>query len=252
MFLDAPNSTYVRTVTHRLRALLGDDLLAVYVVGSGSMGGFDPRKSDVDMAVLVRGTLSLQQKRQIAERLSHTALPCPVRKLELVVYRAETVAGPSPSLWWELNLNTGASIGVEASFDPGAEPGHWFVLDAAMAREHARALFGPPPQAMFGEIERDRVLKALVASLRWHRENDPEGVESVLNACRAWRWLEEKTWSPKSIAAAWARARVDDPTVIDAALAARTGDGTASLENDSVVRFVMSIERGVGGDLEGS
>lgn len=252
MFLDGPTSTYVRAVTQRLRGLLGEDLLAVYLVGSGSMGGFDSGESDVDLAVVVKRSLSLEQKRSIVRRLSHGALPCPVRKLELVVYGAEAVGGPSPSLRWELNLNAGATIGVEASFDPGTEPGHWFVLDVAMAREHARSLFGPSPQTVFGEIERDRVLKALAASLEWHRQNDRAGVQSALNACRAWRWLEEKTWSPKPLAAAWARARAGAPAAVDAALAARTDGGTSSLENDAVERFVTSVQRKVERALEGS
>ncbi|HEV8681406.1 MAG TPA: aminoglycoside adenylyltransferase domain-containing protein [Actinomycetota bacterium] len=242
MFLDGHTSTYVRTVTERLRSLFGEDLLGVYLVGSGSMGGFDPQKSDVDLAAVVSGSLSLEHKREAVRRLSHAALSCPVRKLELVVYGAQAVEGPSPSLRWELNLNTGAAVGVEASFDPGAEPGHWFVLDVAMAREQARALFGPPPQDVLGEIERGRVLRALLASLRWHRENDWEGVQSVLNACRAWRWLEEKTWSPKPVAAAWAHGRVDDPGLIDDALARGT-DGSSALDKDAVLRLVKNVER---------
>jgi hypothetical protein len=252
MFLDGPTSTYVRAVSERLRSLLGEDLLGVYLVGSGSMGGFDPQKSDVDVAAVVTRSLGLEQKRLVVGRLSHAALPCPVRKLELVVYGSEAVGGPSPSLRGLLNLNTGATVGVEASFDPGTEPGHWFVLDLAMARKHGWSLFGPPPQAVFGEIERIRVLKALVASLRWHRSNDREGIQSVLNACRAWRWVEEGTWSPKPAAAAWARARADDPGVIDAALAARAADGASSLENNAVERFVTSVERRVERALEGA
>jgi hypothetical protein len=251
MFLADSTFTYVRAVTDRLRSLLGEDLLGVYLIGSGSMGGFHPRKSDVDLAAVVNRSLSFEQKREVVRRLSHTALPCPVRTLELVVYGAEAVGGPSPNLRWELNLNAGPPVDVEASFDPGAEPGHWFVLDVAMAREHAWSVIGPPPEALFGEIERDRVLKALRASLRWHRENDGEGVQSVLNACRAWRWLEEKTWSPKPAAAAWAHARGDEPALIVATTRAGVAGGTLALEEGAVVRFVEDVERRVERALEG-
>ena len=252
MSLDDVTSRYVQAVVDRLRSLLGDGLRGVYLVGSGSMGGFDPRTSDVDLIAVVNGALSEAQKREVVERLSHTALPCPVRKLELVVYRPEALEGSSASLRWELNLNTGREVGVEASFDPSAEPGHWFVLDLAMAREHARPVFGPPPRLVFGGIHHDRVVRALMGSIQWHRSNDREGIQSVLNACRAWRWVEEGTWSPKPAAAAWARARANDPGVIDAALAARTADGTSSLENNAVERFVASVERRVERALEGA
>jgi hypothetical protein len=249
MFLDEATSIYVRAVVDLLRRLLGDSLLGVYLVGSGAMGGFDPRTSDVDLAAVVTRSPSTERKREVVRSLSHTALPCPVRKLELVVYGAKAAGGAAPK--WELNLNTGPAVGVEASYAPSAQPHHWFVLDVAMARKHARPLFGPPPQTVFGEVRRDSVLRALLGSIRWHRRNDPGGNQSVLNACRAWRWLEEGMWSSKPAAARWARARANDPAPIDAAVAARGADGTAAVDEKAVVRFVAEVERRVERALEG-
>ncbi|MGH2681637.1 MAG: aminoglycoside adenylyltransferase domain-containing protein [Actinomycetota bacterium] len=252
MILDPSTSAYVQAVVRQLRSLNGERLLGVYLLGSGSMGGFDPRKSDVDVAAVTTGRLDLEQKREIVRRLSHPSLHCPVRKLELVVYEAEAVRGTSPSLQWELNLNTGSEVGVRASYDPSVEPEHWFLLDAAMARDHARTMFGPPPQSVFGEIDRDRVLRALLGSLRWHRANDLDGVQSILNACRAWCWLEDGRWSPKPAAAGWARARAKDPGVVDAAVAARGGDGNFHLDGEAVLRFVADVEGRVEPALRGS
>jgi hypothetical protein len=249
--LDEATSAYIRGVVERLRGLLSDDLIGIYLVGSGSMGGFDPRTSDVDIAAVVTGPLTVDQKQRIVRRLAHPAFPCPVRKLELVVYGAEAVTGASPSLRWELNLNTGPEIGVAASLDPSAEPGHWFVLDVAMARTHARPLLGPPPDVVFGEIPQERVLRALLGSARWHRGNDPQGVQSVLNACRAWRWVEDAAWSPKLEAARWARVRTDDPAIIDAAVAARETNGARVLDPRTVERFVANVERRIERSLEG-
>ena len=164
--MDEATSAYIGAAAERLRGLLRDDLIGVYLMGSGSMGGFDPRTSDVDIAAVVTGPLTREHKQRIVRSLAHPAFPCPVRKLELVVYGAEAVTGPSPSLLWELNLNTGPEVGVEASFDPSTESGHWFVLDVAMARRHARPLLGPPPDVVFGDIPQDRVLRALLGSAR--------------------------------------------------------------------------------------
>jgi hypothetical protein len=249
--VDEAISAYIGAAAERLRGLLRDDLIGVYLVGSGSMGGFDRRTSDVDIAAVVSGPLTREQKQRIVRSLAHPAFPCPVRKLELVVYGAEAVTGPSPSLLWELNLNTGPEVRVEASFDPSTESGHWFVLDVAMARRHARPLLGPPPDEVFGEIPRDRVLQALLGSTRWHLRNDPQGVQSVLNACRAWRWVDDATWSPKPEAARWARLRTDDPDIIDAAVAARETDGARALDPKAVERFVTHVERRIQRSLEG-
>jgi hypothetical protein len=249
--LDQSAAAYVRDAEDRILGLLGEDLMGLYLIGSGAMGGFDPRASDVDIAAVVAGPLRAYQKQRIVDALSHPALPCPVRKLELVVYSAQAVAGPSPTLLWELNLNTGPEVGVDASFDPSTEPEHWFALDVAMAREHARALLGPPPGAVFGEIPRERVLRALLGSIAWHRRNDPQGAQSVLSACRAWRWVEDGTWSPKPEAARWARARTEDPALVEAALAAREGNRAESLDAQAVARFVTRVERHIRRSLGG-
>jgi hypothetical protein len=161
------------------------------------------------------------------------------------------VRAPSPTLLWELNLNTGPEVGVDASFDPSTEPEHWFVLDVAMAREHASPLLGPPPEEVFGDVPRERVLRALLGSTEWHLQNDPGGVQSVLSACRAWRWVEESTWSPKPEAARWARTRTEDPALIDAALAARETEGEGALYPRAVAHFVTQVERRIRRSLEG-
>jgi hypothetical protein len=251
MPLAAATDVYIRVAAERLRDLIGDDLIGVYLLGSGSLGGFDPRTSDIDIAAVVRRPLTQDQKQRIVRDLAHPTLPCPARKLELVVYGADAVTGPSPTLLWEVNLNTGPEVGVESSFDPSSEPEHWFVLDVAMARRHARPLLGAPPETVFGEIPQERVLRALLGSIAWHLRNDPRGVQGVLNACRAWRWAEEATWSPKPEAARWARARTEDPEVIDAALAARETEEAPAPDPHAVERFVSQVARRIERSLDG-
>ncbi len=59
--------------------------------------------------------------------------------------------------------------------DPNPGSGdHWYVIDLAIAREHGRALLGPPPSELIGEIPREEILAALDASDRWHAEHEAE------------------------------------------------------------------------------
>lgn len=239
--MDASISPYVHAVAQRLRSALGSDLVGVYLIGSGAMGGFDPHASDVDVVAVASRRLEPEEKTLLVNLLAHPTLPCPVRKLELVVHAVDAICGPSPSLRWELNLETGPEVGVVVSEDPLSVPAHWFVLDAAMARDHAEPLQGPPPADVFGEIERERILRALIDSVRWHRDHDEEGVQSVLNACRAWHYLADGTWVPKPAAARWARARSADGSVIDEAIAAREAGQSGPLDREAVDRFVGQV-----------
>jgi hypothetical protein len=188
---------YLAELTSRLGAAR-----AVYLVGSGATGSYEPGRSDLDVMVVVDAPLTDAERRGIVERCSHDALPCPARKLELVVYTREQVGAPRRDQPWELNLNTGAAEPLHAGADPAAEPWHWFVLDLAQAREHFAALHGPPAPELIGEVPRPLALEALSEAVAWYARNEL-GEQALLAAARAWRYAEEGVWSSKRDALGW-------------------------------------------------
>jgi Nucleotidyltransferase domain/Domain of unknown function (DUF4111) len=178
---------------------------AVYLTGSAALGAYVPGRSDLDVMVVVDAPLGAEERDAIVARCSHDALPCPARKLELVVYTAEQVAAPRREQRWELNLNTGEGE-QHAGTDPSAEPWFWFVLDLALAREHAVALHGPPAAELIGEVPRPLVLDAMADTVAWYARNEP-GEGAVLAAARAWLYAEEGVFASKRDALQWARHR---------------------------------------------
>jgi predicted nucleotidyltransferase len=173
------------------------DLHAVYLVGSAASGDYEHGRSDVDVITVTARPLTDTEKRAVTQAAE--SLPCPARKLELVVY-------PFGSERHEINLNTGEKV----SFDPDEDPAFWFVLDRAIAERQAVPLLGPPWAETFEPVPREAVLDALERALDWQEREEPLGRSSVLNACRAWMWLETGEWSSKPGAAAWLRERVHE------------------------------------------
>ena len=186
-------ASYLDELVQRLARVV--ELDAVYVVGSGAYGGFDPERSDVDVVAVVPHALSEEEKRGVVEAAE--SLTPPGRKLELVVYARGSTE-------YELNLNTSELV----SFDPGNDPDFWFVLDRAVAEQHAVPLVGPPWRELFAPVARDDILEALRASLDWHEAKEPLTAGSVLNTCRSWQWLETGEWVSKPEAARWLWSRV--------------------------------------------
>jgi hypothetical protein len=184
---------YLDDLLERLRGVA--DVHAAYLVGSGALGAFDPEASDVDVVVVTAAPLTDQRKRALVAAAE--SVPVPARKLELVVY-------PLGSQRWQVNLNTGEHV----SFDPAEEPPFWFVLDRAAGEQGALPLAGPPWQEVFSPVRREDVLDALVEALDWQEANEPSSRSSVLNACRAWAWLDTGRWRSKPDAADWLRGRV--------------------------------------------
>ncbi|HEX6230628.1 MAG TPA: aminoglycoside adenylyltransferase domain-containing protein, partial [Actinomycetota bacterium] len=181
-----------------------------------------------------------------ASACSHRMLPCPARKLELVLYPLEAVRSAPPSLDWLLNLETGAA-GEDVSFDPASQPRHWFVLDAAIARDHARPVIGPPAGEVFAPLDRDRVIEALRDSIAWHREHDPGSANAVLNACRGWAWTRTGAWMSKPDAARWAAERTSYASLVRSALAIHGGASGEPLSPEAADAFVAEAERGLMG-----
>jgi Domain of unknown function (DUF4111) len=233
---------YARAATDRLRRLLGDELLAAYLIGSGALGGFVPEQSDIDLVAVCARTPSAERKQAIVDAVAQQAMTWPVRGLEFVLYARDAVATPSPTPRFELNLNVGRRMPLHVAADPSSEPAHWFVVDLAILREHGVALAGPSARELVAPIPRAWLLAALADSLSWHAAHEGMLQQTVLNACRAWRYVQEGVWSSKDDAASWALPRAEDPSLVAAAVAIRHGDPSQTLDQTQVHDFVRGVQ----------
>jgi aminoglycoside adenylyltransferase-like protein len=220
-----------------MRGALGDELVGVILGGSAALGAYEEGRSDVDVIAVCAAELDEGRARAVAAAVSHSVLACPARKLELVVMRRGAQAG------FELNLNTGEGQEDHVGLDPAAEPAHWFVIDRSIARARGRSLYGPPPREVLADPPPAEVLAALRASLDWHAREAPNDPDTVLNACRAWRWARTGRWSAKRSAAEWAAGRTSEPRVVQEALAARSSG--ARLDPGAVAAFVEAVRAAV-------
>jgi hypothetical protein len=231
-----------RAAVGRLRGVLGEELLAAYLIGSGALGGAVAQSSDVDLLAVCAHAPAATQTEQLVAALTAEAMTWPLRGLEFVLYPRAAVASPARSPRFVVNLNVGPRMPLHLSTDPAAEPAHWFVIDLAILRQHGVALHGPSAGQLVAPIPRAWLLDALGDALVWHTTNEPALHQTVLNAARAWRYAAEEVWSSKDAAASWARARTDDPALVQTALAIRRGDHSQALDPARVDRFVRAIQ----------
>jgi hypothetical protein len=206
---------YLRELTARLVAILDDRLMGAWLVGSGALDDFDVRRSDIDVQAVCSTRPARAELERLAVLLSHDALPCPARGLELVLYARADLADPRGPAF-ALNLNTGAGMRHHVGLDPGAEPRFWFTLDVAIAREHARALAGAPPADVLPALPRALVVAALRDAVAWYSVRD--AAEAILALSRAWAWAVDGRWLSKGAAGGWAAGRLEDPSPVERAL----------------------------------
>ena len=197
---------YLNEVAARLQDVLGDDLVGVYAGGSYALGGYERGRSDLDVAVVVRRTLSDDRLNHVVGALRHEALPVPARKLELVIYTSDVARGGSVEAGFELNLNTGSA---EFRADREAQAGerHWFAIDRSVLATNGVALVGPPAADVFAAPPPEALVPLLVDLLRWFQSNEPETDAALLNAGRAVIYAREGVWVPKPSVREWAESQ---------------------------------------------
>lgn len=230
---DPGADAFLAALAARARALLGDALVGAYLLGSAARGDYLPGRSDLDVALVVRSPLDETTKRRIVADARAIAAP-PSPRLELVAYRADVAGSPGARPAFELNLNTGGVGPDRVSLDPRDEPWFWFLLDLAAAADAAKTIEGRSASRVFGPVPREAVLEALAASLAWHAEHEEASANRVLNACRAWCWLDTGAWRSKSAAAHWAIDAGADVELVGHAAALRAGTRADPLEPSRV------------------
>lgn len=210
---------YLGELARRVDELLGEDLVGVYAGGSLALGGYQPHRSDLDVAVVVESPLLAKRRRLLVERIRHEALACPARGLELVVYQHQTAASPTSTRAFELNLNSGASMPLLAETEPGDGSDFWFPIDRSILAQAGVAILGPPAEEVFASIPVGDLRSVLEESDEWHRSSGQ--ADAAPNAARALHFLSKGRWCSKQEAERWAR----DQTLTRRLNAARTSSG---------------------------
>lgn len=236
MVPDIDVEPYLDAVVDIAREVLGTEFVGGYAAGSLALDAFDPGRSDIDMALLCRNPLSEVVKRELIARLRHSALPCPARGLELVVYTVATAQSGTGDPGFELELNDGPAMAFRQTLRPADRPvadgTFWYGLDRSIVHQSGRVLAGPPASEAFVELPPEELRRLLVDSLHWwmallgHVEDRPAAGadDAVLGACRALvrhrygRWLSKVEAGRRLLRAGYRPAET-----IEQSIAARSG-----------------------------
>lgn len=218
----------LRTLADGTASVVGDALVGVYAHGSLALGCFNPRRSDLDVLVVVERSPTFEERAELAALFSRVSGPAgslspeqPVglRPLELHVVRTDELRPwrhPAPfELHWRGELvNRGVDRDLAA---------HVTVVRAA-----GIAVVGSPPRSVFPPVPRGDYEDALRGDLAWTREHGRE-LYAVLSPLRVWASLTTGQLHSKATAARWAVPRL--PSVLrplaERALASYEGDGGA-------------------------
>ena len=226
-----PEALLGRLVTD-VRAVLGADLVGIYLYGSYVSGGFDPGVSDLDLVAVVAPQIEAIDLEGLGRM--HRDL---VSRYQAWNDRIEVVYIGRAALW---SFRT--SPGPLAVISPG-EPFHLrdervveWLQNWYLVQETGVTLHGPDVAVVVPPIAWTEFVAATAryADDVRHRNIDHEGpgalAYTVLTMCRALRTVRTQACGSKQEAAAWTRVRMPEwAWLIDSALRCRLSRGASGL-----------------------
>jgi Domain of unknown function (DUF4111) len=207
--MDRRSERFAQDVTSVLTSVLAPRLAGVYLHGSAVLGGFDARRSDVDMLAVLTGPVSAKRRAAVADTLSAAGLSCPARGLELTLVTIRVTQHPTAKPRFELHLATTAGdVRVVDGHRREGDPD--LVLHFAVCRRAGR-LVGPgrPVREVFAPVPDNLAQAQMLREIRWGAEHAPDEY-AVLTACRAWKFTADQTLVSKIDAGRWALDRIGD------------------------------------------
>ncbi len=233
-----------------LRRRLGGRVVGTYLHGSAVLGGFVPGRSDTDVLVVVADDVGRTALTPAVDELSVNG-GCRGTGIELSIVTAEaarTSAEPWPFL---VHVVTGATATrvVWGSELPGDRD---LLMHTAVVRAAGVAIGGPSPDQTFGPVDRPAVLGYLVDEM-YEAVECATPTYTVLNACRAYRFLVTGDLVSKLDGAAWARCQPSAaPFVpaIDAAVAHQRTGSSVTPDGDEARRLALMVAALISGGTD--
>lgn len=226
-----------------LRQRLGDLVVGVYVTGSATTSAWEPSSSDIDAFVVLRRPLTVHElqwlrdlHRELAQKTTHGAR-LEIEYVPQAQLRSWGIEGDAVSVAPGEELRVGAS-------NTAAD-------DILGAREHGVAVFGPQPDQVFPEVDRETFVqsqKEWLEDLLTRDQLRPDApasdyAEWTLNIARCLFGIHHARGCTKPEAAAWLAAEAPElKEYLERALAARKGEPVLADIKPGFRHFALKAE----------
>ena len=230
----------------RANAVLGSQLIGMYLYGSLSSGDFDPASSDIDFVIVTETSLAQEtifELEKMHAKIRASGLKW-AAKLEgsyipkSLIRRQDPLGQPCPTI-------------TEGAFFIDRRGSDW-IIQRHVIREYGVILSGPDPKTLIDPVSSDEIRQAVHSVLdewwfpmlenpAWLSEHGSEyHAFAVISMCRALHALRHGIIVSKPVAAKWAQNEFGSQwsSLIEKALVSQVGNKTGFLgETLNFLRF---------------
>lgn len=192
--------------TEKSAELFGDNLIGIYLHGSGAMGCFQPQKSDLDLILVVEREIPDAVKLEFMRHVAAWNGEAPAKGIELSIVK-ETYCKPfvyptpfelhfsqSHVQWYRENPLDYIDKMKGVDRDLAA---HFTIID-----RYGIVLFGKPVSEVFGPVPREDYIDSIMSDIENAKEDILENpVYVILNLCRVLAYLRGEKCSGQTSSA---------------------------------------------------
>jgi predicted nucleotidyltransferase len=198
--------SFAQHLAEVLPAILEDDLVGVYLHGSAATGCFNPDRSDIDLLVVARQTLSPEQRRAVAKLLlASSGAPYPVELTVVTTGQLHPWRHPTP---FDFHYSERRRASLTQQLADGELPSRELTdpdlaAHITVVRARGRVLVGAPINEVFPEVPAADFRQVILADLDWIGHHSTT-IYGVLNTCRILAYLDGQGLLSKAEGADWA------------------------------------------------
>lgn len=205
-------------ITEQCRIILKEELTGIYLHGSLAMGCFNPKKSDIDLIVVIEERITDEQKMLLMEQIVLLNEQAPQKGIELSVIKksvCKNIVCPTPfelhfspvHLAWFLQKPEEYVKNMKGS-DPDL-PAHFMVI-----KHYGIVLWGAEIHEIFSDVSPKIYFESIwsdIASAEADVLENP--VYVILNLCRTLAYVQEGVVLSKKAGGEWGREKLDEKYV---------------------------------------
>ena len=238
------NTNVINNLVTKSRKILGDNLVGIYLHGSGAMGCFNPVTSDIDLLVIVEDTVSDTTKLQYMDMVVEQNKTAPAKGIELSVVKRDVCRNfiyPTP---FELHFSNAHLSWYIAAPTDYVKKMKGVDLDLAahfmITYHRGIALYGEEIKDVFSVVDEKSYFDSIWSDVCGAVEDikdDP--VYIILNLCRVLAFVQDKAILSKQEGGEWALQNTPENygNLITSVLTAYRTDGQTCIDETSAVEF---------------
>lgn len=240
----------LRKFTEMSCTVFGENLVGIYLHGSLAMGCLNPKKSDLDLILVVENSLTFEEKKSFTEGLLHLSVEAPEKGFELSIVKKEVCKPfryPTP---FEYHYSDGHKEAVLSDLSAYIEKMHGEDKDLGahftIINHYGVALYGPPVSEIFAPVPKKNYIDSIWFDVQ-NAESDilEAPLYITLNLCRVLGFLKDDLVLSKKTGGEWGMENVPEKyrSLIQAAYAAYISNTEMAVDVKNALEFAVYMTK---------